>query len=152
RQKDRRVRLAEALRGEAAMPRRPLLVPTIFCISLWAAAAQAVCIRPCNCMPCPVAHVWPTDSPPCDATSTLQQCVDGANSGDAVEIATNGPISESISFAKSLTLGTAQGFTPVFSAGNFIQATLTNTDSTPIRIEGQPLKDSLNYVEQQGPG
>jgi hypothetical protein len=103
-------------------------------------------------MPCPVAHVWPIDSPPCDATSTLQECVNGANSGDAVEIATNRPISESISFAKSLTLGAAQGFTPVFSPGNFIQATLTNTDSTSIRIEGLTLQDGYIYVVQEGSG
>ncbi|HVP28819.1 MAG TPA: choice-of-anchor Q domain-containing protein [Myxococcota bacterium] len=99
-----------------------------------------------------MAHVWPIDSPPCDATSTLQECVDGANSGDAVKIATNGPISESISFEKSLTLGAAQGFTPVFSAGNVIKAILTNTDSTSIRIEGLTLQDGYIYVVQEGSG
>ena len=119
---------------------------------LWVAAAQAVCIQPCDCVPCPVAHVWPIDSPPCDATFTLQECVDGANRGDAVLIATNGPISESISFAKSLTLGAAQGFTPVFSAGNFIQATPANASSTVIDIQGLTLQDGYIQVSQEGSG
>jgi hypothetical protein len=144
--------LAGVLDKGAAVNRARLVLALSLCASLWAATAQAICIRPCNCMPCPVAHVWPIDSPPCDATFTLQQCVDGANPGDTVRIATNGPISESISFAKSLTLGAAQGFTPVFLAGNSIQATLTNTDSTSLRIEGLTLQDGFIYVVQEGSG
>jgi hypothetical protein len=86
--------------------------------------------------------------PPCDATSTLQQCVDGANSGDTVEIATNGPIAEAISFAKSLTLQAAQGFTPVFSAGQSISAASSSTGSSFIAIEGLTLTNGTISVTQ----
>src|SRR5690606_331591 len=48
-------------------------------------------------------------------TTTLQACVDAATAGDRIEIATDGPITESIALhARSLTLTAADGYTPQF--------------------------------------
>jgi len=108
--------------------------------TLLAVQAQAVVL--------PVIHVWPTDPPPCDAGSTLQACIDSANGGDAVQIATNGPVMESISIAKSLTLSAASGFTPLFSAGNSIKAETSSTGSNSITIAGLTLGDGVIHVVQ----
>ena len=47
---------------------------------------------------------------PCD--TTLQACVDAAEPGDVVEIATDDPIAESVTIDKSLTLVAAVGYRP----------------------------------------
>lgn len=48
---------------------------------------------------------------PCD--STLQACINGANSGDIIEIATDNRIDEDLNIAKSLTIRPAAGFSPL---------------------------------------
>jgi hypothetical protein len=71
--------------------------------------------------------------------STLQACIDSAFSGDTVQIATNGPIDESISFAKELTLIAAAGFHPAFAATNSISAETSTSGDQTIQIEGLTL-------------
>ena len=102
---------------------------------LWAAAAHAA----------PSVHVWPTDPAPCDAASSLQACIDSAAEGDEVQIATDGPIPESLSVQQSLTLRAATGFEPRFSEGGGVAATFVglSLDTQSIDIEG--LRD-LAYV------
>ena len=46
-------------------------------------------------------------------SGTLQACVDAANAGDTVELATNSPIDADVTIAKSLTLTRRSGFAPV---------------------------------------
>lgn len=59
-----------------------------------------------------LTYSGPGGSPaPCD--TTLQACIDGANSGDTIEIATNVRIDENLSIQKSLTIDAASGFTPL---------------------------------------
>jgi len=58
---------------------------------------------------------WPGASP---CNTTLQACIANASSGEDVEIASNGPIAESIAISgKSLNLHPASGYTPVFEGG-----------------------------------
>jgi len=49
---------------------------------------------------------------PCN--TTLQACIDATAAGSTIDIATNGPINESPTIAKSLTLDAATGFAPAF--------------------------------------
>lgn len=65
---------------------------------------------------------WSGPASPCGAT--LQTCIDGAAAGDVVEVATNVPILEDLTIAKSLTLTAAPGFTPVI--GDLHSVLLTN--------------------------
>jgi hypothetical protein len=58
---------------------------------------------------------WPGPSP---CNTTLQACIAHASSGEIVEIASNGPIAESVEISgKSLNLRPASGFSPVFAGG-----------------------------------
>jgi hypothetical protein len=67
---------------------------------------------------------------PCD--TTLQACVDGATEGDVVQLATNGPIAEGVSIAKSLTLEAAPGFTPQFAAAHNVDVQMTDPARTVV--------------------
>jgi hypothetical protein len=64
---------------------------------------------------------------PC--ATTLQACIDAALPGDIVQLATNSAIVEVVTFAKSLTLEPAPGFTPQLQ-GAFVSATTTTVDVT----------------------
>jgi len=101
-----------------------------------AARAEAVCVGPCCTAHCPVIHTWPTDPPPCDSTHTLQKCIDSAAAGDTVEIATNGPISESLTIQASLTLRAADGFAPEFTTDSGISFITLDLGDESIDIEG----------------
>ncbi len=57
---------------------------------------------------------------PCD--TTLQACINGAASGDVVEIATDTPIPGNLTIGKSLTLRPAPGFAPTIGVGATLQA------------------------------
>lgn len=57
---------------------------------------------------------------PCD--TTLQACIDGAASGDVIEIATDTPIPGNLTIGKSLTLRPAAGFAPTLGVGATLQA------------------------------
>lgn len=54
---------------------------------------------------------------PAPCNGTLQACLDGASSGDRIEIATTAPIDESVALRKSLTLTGAAGVTPLIGGG-----------------------------------
>lgn len=87
---------------------------------------------------------------PCDGT--LQACIDATPAGETVRIATNGPIAESISFEKSLTLEAADGFVPIFSAGASIFAGTPVTGSHFIRIAGLHLEGGVISIGQNSTG
>lgn len=95
-------------------------------------------------------RIWPTVFPPCN--STLQACIDGAAEGDQVYIDTDGPIDESISFTKGLTLAAASGFHPVFSPSHYIEAMSSLSDDHTIRIEGLTLQEGGILIVQQSTG
>lgn len=67
----------------------------------------------------PSFRVWPDTTPPCNGT--LQACIDGSFADDAIDVATNGPIDETLVLNRSLELAAAPGFRPVFAAGRGIQ-------------------------------
>jgi len=131
-----------ALTSEEGPLVRLLLPLVLSCCAPWVATASADS----------VTHTWPTDPPPCDAASTLQACVDSAGDGDVVEIATSGPIDESISFQKSLTLRAAQGFAPAFASTQSIFADTPASGSHSITIEGLTLSNGLIRVLQLSMG
>jgi hypothetical protein len=96
---------------------------------------------------------WPGPSP---CNTTLQACIAHASSGEIVEIASNGPITESIEISgKSLNLRPASGFTPVF------QASASSIDAIDafggdtlvgIVIEGMTVRDGTITAYQGGSG
>ena len=114
------------------MARQTLLGSTI------AALLTLISVLGASGGPFPIFYVWPDASPPCNGT--LQACIDAASPEDGVDIATNGPIDEEISFAKSLDLRAAPGFQPVFAPGRSILArsALTGADQA-IRVQGLTL-------------
>lgn len=97
-------------------------------------------------------RAWPGSAP---CATTLQACIAGADAGDVVEIASNGPITESLEiFGKSLTLRAASGFLPVLQGGPFsdvIDAFGANSPVT-IVIEGVTVRDGSITAYQGGSG
>ncbi|HXJ67110.1 MAG TPA: hypothetical protein VNN79_25435, partial [Actinomycetota bacterium] len=63
-------------------------------------------------------HQWTYPSTSCP--TTLQSCIDGADPGDTIFVATNTPIMEDLSITKSLTLRAAQGFLPAVQYVNVV--------------------------------
>jgi hypothetical protein len=95
---------------------------------------------------------WP-GSPACQAT--LQACIDAAEAGDVVEIATDGPIGDIIQiFGKSLTLRPAAGFQPVFQPVQFNNAINLFGADVPVSIvvEGMIVRDATIDAYQAGSG
>ncbi|MCX5740833.1 MAG: hypothetical protein NTZ61_20490, partial [Proteobacteria bacterium] len=93
--------------------------------------------------------LWP-GSAPCNGT--LQACIDSALADDTVQIATNGPISESVTIAKALILEAKSGFTPEFASGHSIQAVLSGAGAEAIRIAGLGLTAGRIAVVDRGTG
>lgn len=134
------------------MKRLRFLLAATGCASLWATTAQAVICPPTVCGP---PHVtlwfWGDGNPPCN--TTLQACIDLAAPGDVVVIDTNGPIAESVSFSKALTLEAYTGFAPVFEAGQSVEAgTDTSAADQTIVIQGLTLESGHIGFLQQGTG
>jgi hypothetical protein len=69
---------------------------------------------------------------PCD--DSLQACIDAADPGDTVELATSRPIEESPEIDKSLTLRSAPGFEARFAEGHSIHATAEGDADAEIEI------------------
>jgi hypothetical protein len=98
------------------------------------------------------ALTWPGPAP---CNTTLQDCIESAADGDILEVATDGPIAESVEiFAKSLTLRPAAGFTPVFEGMPSLDAIEAFGADTPVtvRIEGMTVRGGLIRVYQGGSG
>lgn len=68
-----------------------------------------------------------------------------------MQIATNGPIDESISFQKSLTLRAADRFTPLFSGGQVVLAESPNSGTNLIDIEDLTFETAAIVVIQNSP-
>ncbi|HVT32111.1 MAG TPA: hypothetical protein VHE32_05670, partial [Rhodanobacteraceae bacterium] len=78
------------------------------------------------------ALTWPGPAP---CNTTLQDCIESAADGDTLEVATDGPIAESVEiFAKSLTLRPAAGFTPVFEGMPSLDAIEAFGADTPVTV------------------
>jgi len=80
-----------------------------------------------------LTHTWNGPASPCG--STLQGCINGAAAGDVVQVATNIPINEDITIAKSLTLTAALGFSPVIGDLHFVLLTNPSPLANRIRFE-----------------
>ncbi|HEX7770460.1 MAG TPA: choice-of-anchor Q domain-containing protein [Dokdonella sp.] len=93
---------------------------------------------------------WPV-SPGCQGT--LQACIDAADAGDIVEIATNDPIGDIIQvFGKTLMLRPAAGFEPVFEPTQFTNAINLFGADTPasITVEGMTVRGATIDAYQAG--
>jgi hypothetical protein len=95
---------------------------------------------------------WPVASraatltfPSASCSSTLQSCVDGAAPSDIVEVATAGPINESLTIDKSLTVRPAAGFSPVF--GDFSAVTLSNQGESANSITFEGFTFSRGFLQ-----
>jgi hypothetical protein len=98
------------------------------------------------------ALTWPGPAP---CNTTLQACIEGAADGDVLEVATDGPIAESVEiFAKNLTLRPAEGFTPVFEGMPSLDAIEAFGADTPVTvsIEGMTVRGGFIRVYQRGSG
>lgn len=71
-------------------------------------------------------RVWPAPGP-C-ASGTLQACIDGAATGDTVQIASDTPIDEDITIGRSLTLEPAPGARPEFAARRRVLGSSTEAE------------------------
>jgi hypothetical protein len=97
-------------------------------------------------------RTWPGPAP---CNTTLQACIVGADAGDAVEVASNGTIVESLEiFGKSLTLRAAAGFSPVLQAGAFSDSidAFGADAQVAIVIEGLTIRDGTITAYQRGSG
>jgi hypothetical protein len=91
------------------MPTLAAIVVALLLAAPFAAQAQLPSLR-----------VWPDTMPPCNGT--LQACIEASLADDAIDVATNGPIDESLFLHRSLELAAAPGFRPVLAAGRGISA------------------------------
>jgi hypothetical protein len=80
-----------------------------------------------------LTHTWSGPASPCG--STLQNCINASSPGDVVEVATNVPINEDLTIAKSLTLTAAPGFSPSLSPLHFVLLSNPNPLANSIRFE-----------------
>jgi len=119
-------------------------------ISPLAAAASLAGPLPAARADFPILHPWPDISFPCD--TTLQACVSGVNPGEGILIETDGPIDESITIDKSLTLRADSGFQPLFSANQSVSAVFTGADGHTIDIEGLWFDAGAILVNQAASG
>ncbi len=89
---------------------------------------------------------------PCNAT--LQACIDGAGTGDTVEIATNTPILEYLNITKSLVLRAAAGFHPVIggNTGGIITATGSGMTDNFFTFQGITVYDGGITIYQGSTG
>lgn len=95
---------------------------------------------------------WP-GSPGCQ--TTLQACIDAAEAGGVVEIATGDPIGDIVQiFGKSLTLRPSPGFQPVFQPTMFTNAINVFGADVPVSIvvEGMIVRGATIDAYQAGSG
>lgn len=97
-------------------------------------------------------RTWPGTS----CASTLQACIDASASGDAIHIATNGPIDEDIALGdRGITLDPAVTLTatykPAFSPGRSISGSAT-ASGIATTIRGIRLVDGSVELEYHGSG
>ncbi|MBZ0089083.1 MAG: hypothetical protein K8H90_01765, partial [Thermoanaerobaculia bacterium] len=94
------------------------------------------------------AATWPSAG----CAGTLQACIDAAAVGEVIEIATNGPITESPQINdKSLTLRPAAGFAPVFASPNSILVIGGDVAATNV-VEGMTITNGRLTAVQGGEG
>jgi Right handed beta helix region len=82
-------------------------------------------------------RVWPGTTMPCG--TTLQACVNGSGDSDTIQIATDGPIDETIETTSAISFVAAPGFHPVFAehALMFIEASEPSSSATAtVTIDG----------------
>ncbi|MFK7954790.1 MAG: hypothetical protein AB8B96_01750, partial [Lysobacterales bacterium] len=94
-------------------------------------------------------HVFPLST---GCTTTLQACIDNAEEGDIVDVATATPIDEDLLINKSLVLRAADGISPVIGAGSTAQTltvvvvSATATPEQSVTVEGLTLNNTRVFV------
>ena len=86
----------------------------------------------------PSFRVWPDTDAPCNGT--LQACINGSLADDAIDVATNGPIDETLLLNRSIEIQAAPGFHPALAAGRGILALPDGGDRFYV-IQGFKLPD-----------
>lgn len=95
-------------------------------------------------------HTWPGAAP---CAGTLQACIDAASDGDRIEIATDGPIGESIAMhARSLTLAAADGAVPVFSNAGIIANDSGGSGDMQVAVSGLHFEHGYLYATYASAG
>ena len=99
-------------------------------------------------------RTWP-GAAPCSAT--LLACIQSANQGDRIEIATDAVIDEELSVVhKNLDIAAAAGFHPQLAAGRSLSMTFLNSagapGSTQLGVHGLTLTSGCIYVFTDAPG
>jgi len=120
----------------------PPPVPAALVLLLASAQAAAGVVNP-GC-----TRTWPGAA----CTGTLQQCITAAPANCDLQIATNGPVTESIVIAgKSLHLMAAGGYTPVFGAADRVTIqVLGGTSTTSVTFDGLELANARLEIFQNG--
>ena len=95
--------------------------------------------------------IWPGSSAPCN--TTLTACAEGISAGEVIEIRTNGPINESFTTGRGLSIIAGAGFKPVFASGNVIDISATAPGSTEVTISGLTLiRGRISFIARGAPG
>ena len=122
-------------------------------MSRWSRTCVSLSILALACPPVTAGTTTWTWPGPVPCNTTLQACIDHASSGEIVEIATNGPIAESVEIAgKSLNLQPANGYSPVFEGGPSISAIVAIGAATEIGIviDGMTIRNGTIRALQGG--
>lgn len=115
-------------------------------------AFHALLLAICSVAPVHAAttYTWPGAAP---CAGTLQACIDAASDGDRIEIATDGPITESIAMhARSLTLAAADGAKPVFSNTGIIANDSGGSGDMQVSISGLRFEHGYLYATYASAG
>lgn len=89
---------------------------------------------------------------PAPCNTTFQSCIDSSSPGDVIQIATDGPIDESLELKHSLTLKPAAGFTPVLSKTNDIWVSSTGASDNDFTIQGITMERGIIIASNNGTG
>lgn len=116
--------------------------------SRWAFTVMLLCIP---ALASAVTRTWPGAAP---CNGTLQACANAAANGDRIEIATDGPIDESLNLNdRSLALVAAPGFHPAFVAGRGVWANTSGaTGAIDFTLAGLRFSDADVVVVYNGTG
>lgn len=90
------------------------------------------------------AAVWPGVAP---CATTLQACIDGAGAGETVRVATDTPVLENLSVAKSLTLTREAGFSPTITGEIQLES---SAGPTSITLSGLAIEGPVRAIARAG--
>jgi hypothetical protein len=94
-----------------------------------------------------ITRTWPGPAP-CDGS--LQACINASDPNDVVDVATAGPIDESININKPMTVRAAAGYAPRFAAGRAIGGNVNAAGTWSWRVQGFTLTQGFIQMTVSG--